>query len=164
MRYVVACLLFAALSSAARAQIPADSGHADLYTVAAYDPARNPEADLAATIERAQAEGKRILLEIGGDWCTWCHALDRYLRENETVSDLLARSFLVMKVNYSEENRNEAFLSRFPKRKGYPHFFVLDTDGTFLHSQGTGPLDEGKSYSRPAFLAFLAQWAPARAE
>lgn len=159
---VLFALALVSAPRAAQAQAVApDAGHAGFYTVHTYDPARDPEADLAATVARAQAESKRILLEIGGEWCSWCHALDRYLRENQTVAQALANDFLLMKVNYSEENKNEAFLSKYPKVPGYPHFFVLETDGTFLHSQGTGELEQDKSYSEEAFLAFLQAWAPA---
>lgn len=38
------------------------------YSVDSYDASRDPAADLAATAKLAQADNKRILLEIGGDW------------------------------------------------------------------------------------------------
>lgn len=131
-----------------------------LYSVSAYDPARDPQKDLEATRERALAEGKRILLEVGGEWCTWCKALDRYVHENEAVASALEQDFLIMKVNYSEENPNTDFLSPYPSIPGYPHIFVLDRDGSFLHSQGTGELEQGRWYNQEAFLAFLGKWAP----
>ncbi len=131
-----------------------------LYTVGVYDERRDPAVDLLETIRRAQASDKRILLEVGGEWCTWCHALDKFLHADEVVSGRLQEGYLIMKVNFSPENENEAFLSNYPKIPGYPHLFVLDSDGGFLHSQGTGELEEGRSYSRDAWLAFLAKWAP----
>lgn len=39
-----------------------------VYTVSEYDSDRNPADDLAATIKRARAENRRIILEIGGHW------------------------------------------------------------------------------------------------
>ncbi len=39
-----------------------------LYTVADYDPGANPSDDLAATVSQASKSGKRIILEIGGQW------------------------------------------------------------------------------------------------
>ena len=41
---------------------------ATLYTVANYDAQRDPNQDLAVTVQKAAASGKRILLEIGGEW------------------------------------------------------------------------------------------------
>ena len=74
---------------------------------------------------------------------------------------MLQEHFLIMKVNYSDDNRNAEFLTKYPKVPGYPHFFVLESDGTFLHSQGTAELEEGKGYNEQIFLAFLNQWKPA---
>ncbi len=72
----------------------------------------------------------------------------------------LQQHYLIMKVNYSDENRNEEFLKAYPKVPAYPHFFVLDSDGRFLHSQGTAELEEGRGYDENVFLAFLAKWQP----
>lgn len=46
------------------------------YTVAEYGIDRDPAADLKATVERAQAGGKRILIQVGGEWCGWCKLLE----------------------------------------------------------------------------------------
>src|SRR5262245_41978332 len=67
-----------------------------------------------------------------------------------------------MKVNYSSEDTNEEFLSTYPQVPAYPHFFVLDTDGSFLHSQGTAELEEGRGYNERVFLEFLERWKPVR--
>ena len=161
-RSIPLALLFAlALTSVpALAQHEADAEVAPAYSVAEYDPARDPAEDLRTTVERAQAEGKRILLEVGGEWCSWCHALDAYVHGNAAVAEALRDGFLIMKVNMSEENRNEAFLSDYPEIPGYPHLFVLERDGTLLHSQGTGVLEEGPSYNEQVVLDFLSTWAP----
>lgn len=140
--------------------VPTGDPTAGLYAVAEYDPARDPAADLQAAVQQARQQGKRILVEVGGEWCTWCHALDKYLREHPDVTARLRDNFLVLKVNYSEENENAAFLSQYPEIPGYPHMFVLDQDGTFLHSQGTAELEEGDSYSDAAFASFIEQWGP----
>lgn len=141
----------------------ADSGrnpdHDPLYEIAVYDPARDPAADLADTVARAQREGKRIILEVGGEWCSWCHILDQYLRDHPDVHDPLAAQFVMMKVNFGPENENEAFLSDYPEIPAYPHFLVLDSEGSFLHSQGTAVLEEDRSYNEDAFQAFIDQWS-----
>ncbi len=60
----------------------------------------------------------------------------------------------------SDENNNAEFLSEYPEIPGYPHFFVLDQDGTLLHSQGTGELESGRGYDEDLFIAFLNAWKP----
>jgi|SRR6516162_2392048 len=42
-----------------------------------YDPRRDPEKDLAAARAEAEKNRKNIFVEVGGEWCTWCHILDR---------------------------------------------------------------------------------------
>ncbi len=125
------------------------------YSVSVYDLPRDPEQDLKTTIEQTLAEDKRILLEVGEEWCSWCKALDCYVHGNRAVNSALKRGFLIMKVNFSQENRNADFLSVYPTIPGYPHLFVLDSDGTFLYSQGTAKLEQDRSYNQDAFLAFL---------
>ncbi len=68
--------------------------------------------------------------------------------------------FLITKINYSSGNKNEAFLGQYPDIQGYPFIFVLEKDGTFLHAQNTGDLEEGQSYNEEVLLAFLNEWAP----
>jgi thiol:disulfide interchange protein len=130
-----------------------------VYTVVKYDPARDPAADLAATIRTAQATNKRIVLQVGGDWCGWCHKLDRYVLEHPAVAAALRDGFVIMKVNKSEDNDNAEFLAQYPEIPGYPHWYILQSDGTLLHSQGTAKLEEGNSYSESALLDFLRQWS-----
>ncbi len=124
-----------------------------------FNPKRDPFEDLKLAVEKAKKENKRIILDVGGEWCIWCHRIDNFLHSDKEIEDFLQRHYIVVKVNYSKENKNEKFLSRYPKINGYPHFFVLDSDGTFLHSQDTGLLEEGKSYSRRKVLDFLKKWA-----
>ncbi len=130
------------------------------YVVAEYGEDRDPALDLQVAVERAQTEGKRILLEVGGDWCGWCKLLDGFIHDHPAVFGKLEAGFLIMKVNWSRDNRNEEFLGQYPTIRGYPHIFVLEKDGTFLHSQNTAELEEGRSYDEEVLLAFLDEWMP----
>jgi thiol:disulfide interchange protein len=130
-----------------------------IYLVRQYDEERDPFPDLDSAVARATAQGKRILLEVGGQWCGWCRILDRFVEEQPAVAERLAERFVVVKVNYSAANRNERFLSRYPAIPGYPHLYVLERDGSFLHSQNTEELEQGRTYSEAAVLAFLEAWA-----
>lgn len=128
---------------------------------AGYDPNADPFADLASAVLEAQHTHKRILLEVGGEWCSWCHRLEEFIQSNEEIREALRRNFVVVKVNYSKENKNEAFLSQYPAIEGYPHIFVLDSDGTLLHSQDTGELEAGKGYDPEKLLQFIRTWGTA---
>jgi thioredoxin-related protein len=134
----------------------------DYKPVKEFDPARNPEIDLREAIAEAENTNRRIILDVGGDWCIWCHRLDDFIEKNNDIKKFLNKNFIVLKVNFDKENKNEKFLSRYPEIPGYPHFFVLEKNGELLHSQNTGELEENKGYSKDKMMAFLKKWAPAK--
>ena len=128
---------------------------ADLPT--RFDPARDSAADVAYALALAKAEGKRVLVDVGGEWCSWCHVMDRFIAANADVRDAIDAHYVWLKINFSKQNENAALLSRWPKVAGYPHLFVLDANGALVLSQDTGELEDGRTYDKRRFLAFLAK-------
>ena len=124
-----------------------------------FDEKRDAAADIKLAVAEAKRSHRRVLLDVGGEWCIWCHRLDTLFMKNPDLSEFLHKSFVVVKVNYSKENKNESVLSAYPKIPGYPHLFVLDEKGKLLHSQGTGELEEGKGHSKEKVFAFLKTWS-----
>jgi thiol:disulfide interchange protein len=135
---------------------------ASVAMAAKFDPARDPAKDVAAAAAAAKAQGKRVIVDVGGEWCVWCHVLDGFIESNPDVRALVDENYVVVKVNWSRENKNEAFLSRWPAVDGYPHLFVLDGSAKLLHSQNTGVLESGRGYDKAKFVEFLRKWAPPR--
>jgi thioredoxin-related protein len=125
-----------------------------------FDPQRDSQKDLQAAIELASTSNKNILLDVGGEWCIWCHKLDKFFQDNKDASEYLHANYIVVKVNYSKENKNEKFLSQYPPVKGYPHLFVLNNKGKLIQSQDTGALESGDHHDHDKVLAFLKKWAP----
>jgi len=161
---VVGCGVFGATG---RAQTPAASTSAPAAQALPkpgdkFDPKRNADQDIKDAVAEAKRTKRRVILDVGGEWCGWCHALDRYFVEHKDLADLRDRLYVWVKVNYSTENRNEAVLSRYPKIPGYPHLFVLDAEGKLVQSQGTSELEEGSSYNLDRMQGFLNRWAGGR--
>ena len=125
-----------------------------------YDALRNASEDLRAAVAEARRTGKRVLIKVGGEWCIWCHIMDDFFEKHPDLLSLGEKNFVILKINYSEENPNTEVLSRYPAISGYPHIFVLDNDGKLLRSQDTGELEEGKSYNLAKFQEFLKRWSP----
>ena len=123
-----------------------------------FDPTEDPFEDLKVTVDEATKLNKRIILDVGGDWCVWCHRIDTFMHSTEEIESLLNEHFIILKINFSKENKNEKFLSQYPAIEGYPHFFVLEKDGSLLHSQNTGELEKDKDYDKDKFVAFLKKW------
>jgi thiol:disulfide interchange protein len=124
-----------------------------------FDPKRDAARDVAIATAVAKAQNKRVLVEVGGEWCVWCHILDRFVAGNPDVKSLSDASYVWVKVNWSPQNKNEALLSQWPKVNGYPHLFVLDGDGRLIHSQNTGELEAGRDYDKAKMMAFLRRYA-----
>jgi len=131
-----------------------------------FDPTRDSAQDLAAAESQAQAGHKHILLDVGGNWCSWCHLLDRTLHENPALTSALEKNYIVVHVNWDPDHENQAFLSHYPKTEGYPYLLVLAADGKLLHAQPTDALEAdhhlNAGYNQSAILEFLTKWAPAK--
>lgn len=131
----------------------------------AFDPKRDPAVDLKEAMAVAKSQGKRILVDVGGDWCVWCRLLDNLFATNTGLAGLKDANYVTLKVHWDKkENQNTAFLSQYPKIGGYPHIFILAADGTLLHSQDTAelelPKEQGKGHDPAKVEAFLRKWAP----
>lgn len=124
-----------------------------------YDPSADPFEQYHAAIARAQREHKLVLVIAGGDWCRWCHVLERFVANDTEVEARLHETFVVMKVYVGFENYNELFFSQLPPAKGAPHFWIISPDKEVLASQSTGGFEAGKrGYDKQAFLRFIDEW------
>jgi thiol:disulfide interchange protein len=162
---VISCCLILAAGIAAqkpgqRSENKRKTDSGKYVPVHKYDPARNAEQDILDAVAEAKRTGKRIMLEVGGEWCVWCHIMDDFFSKKPELLALREKNFIMLKINFSEENKNEQVLARYPPIQGFPHIFILERNGKFLHSQSTALLEEGKSYNLAKFEAFLKEWSP----
>ena len=125
-----------------------------------YDSARDASADIERAVIEARKTGKRILLDVGGDWCPWCRALDRLLELHPDLVRLRDENFITVRVYYGSENKNPQILSRYSKVLGIPHVFVLNETGTLLHSQHMTELQVNGNYTAERMKDFLTKWSP----
>jgi thiol:disulfide interchange protein len=123
-----------------------------------YDPGRDPFSDGHAAVKLATETKRHILIELGGNWCNWCHLMDRFFENNPEVKQQLHNTFVVLKVNISDANGNEKFLSSFPKPLGYPHMYVANANGTLLLSKDTADFLVNGKYSTKRFGKFIENW------
>ena len=135
-------------------------GNGGYVPVRTYDPSRNAAQDVLAAQQEAKRTGRNVLIDVGGNWCIWCHIMDRFFQSNADLADLREKNYVTIFVNFSPENKNQGFLSRYPRIPGYPHLFVLEADGKLLHSQNTSALEQGNGYNAKKMRQFLLKWAP----
>ena len=150
--FLLTCLVFTIVAGFASAQ-------AD--TAKKYIADADASLELAMAVKRAGAEGKHVLLQIGGTWCKWCIRFDRFCKGDATIDSLLHAGFISLHINYSKEHPNLDFLASmdFPQRFGFPVFVIVDDKGKRLHTQNSWYLEDGKdSYDTEKVISFLKDW------
>lgn len=128
-----------------------------------YNPTADAKADIQKAVAQAKAEGKNVFIQIGGNWCPWCMRFHALSDSTPAIKEVLNKNYVVVKVNYSKENKNEATLAQldFPQRFGFPVFVILNGEGKRIHTQNSSYLEQGKGYSVEKIVDFLKGWTPA---
>lgn len=127
-----------------------------------YNPKADARQDMKDAIEKADTEGKHVFVMVGGNWCPWCRQLNKLLSTNQDLNALLKKNYVLVKVNYSKENKNKAVLKRldYPQRFGFPVIVILSATGERIHTQNTVYLEKGDGYSNKRIKEFLNNWSP----
>lgn len=131
-----------------------------------YNPEADAKKELAEAIKKAGAEGKHVLIQVGGNWCSWCIKFHKFIHENASVDSLIKKDFVFLLINYSKEkpeNKNLDVLKQlgYPQRFGFPVLLILDEKGNRLHTQDSGFLESGGGYDINKVMTFLKCWTPA---
>jgi thioredoxin-related protein len=128
-----------------------------------YNPAANAQKDIAAAIVKAKKENKFVLIQGGGNWCSWCIEFARFAKEDSKIDSVIKASFIWYHLNYSKENENKAIFAKFgyPQRFGYPVFIILNGNGERIHTQNSEYLENtAKGYNQQKVQNFLEMWSP----
>ena len=155
--WVAVCLLLAiplAAKKPKKSPPPPPAAHKS-----GYDATRDPSRDLQDAMAQATKTNRRILIEVGGDWCVYCGIMDATFDGHPELRKELTDHYVLLKVNYSKENPNDTFLSRYPAISDYPHFFVLDSKGTLVRSQPTHSFEHKKTYNAGKIDDFLKKYS-----
>lgn len=112
--------------------------------------------DVPAAMERAQKEGKAVLLDFtGSDWCGWCIKLKAEVFDTLEFGAYAAANLVLVEVDFPRRkklsvdqlNANYALASKYGI-EGYPTIVVLNADGRVLGRCG---------YMRGGPVAFVGQ-------
>jgi len=128
-----------------------------------YDESANARADVAKALAKAARENKRVLLQIGGNWCPWCHKLHELFASDKAIARELLYEYEVVNVDIAHGEKNRDLLAEYGiKAKGYPYLAVIGADNKLVTQQETGALEDGPKHDPKKVLEFLTQWqAPA---
>jgi thiol:disulfide interchange protein len=131
-----------------------------------YDVHADGTEQIAAALGRAAAEHKRVIVVFGANWCIWCRRLHSTLETDPTVSTILNDRFVLVDVDVNRRNgapRNADAVARYgnPTELGLPVLVVLDSNGSRLHTEDSGDLEEADGHSPRKIAEFLTLWQPA---
>jgi thioredoxin-related protein len=130
---------------------------AKLYNINA-----DAKADLRKAILAANAQKKHVLIQVGGNWCSWCLRFHAMATGAPKVDSLIKADYVYLLINYSKENKNMEVMKQleYPNRFGFPVFVILDGNGKRMHTQDSGLLEHKtvKGYDTTKVVTFLKQW------
>ncbi|HEX4293604.1 MAG TPA: thioredoxin family protein [Rhizomicrobium sp.] len=166
MRFVVAGVVAFALAVpafAATAPKVALASITDLPVVIRepYDVNADANKDVAAAFARARKSGKRVLIDLGGNWCGDCVVLANIMQLPE-VKPFVAAHYEVVSVDIGRENKNLQIPANFgvDLSGGVPALLIVEPDGKTLVDAGHISALEDARHMTPQGLAdWLAQWA-----
>jgi thiol:disulfide interchange protein len=126
----------------------------DLYPANA-----DAKKDIAAALEKAAPENKRVILIFGGNWCYDCHVLDQALHRGDPAR-IMQQSYLLVHVDIGEGNKNLDLVSKYkiPLDKGVPALVVLKSDGSMVYWSGYGEFEAARKMIKKDLVAFLNHW------
>lgn len=126
-----------------------------------YNPSADAKSEIAIAVENAKKANKNVMIQVGGNWCSWCIEFHRFIKEDSLLSATLQNNYEYVLLNYSKEQKNEDVLAdfQFPQRMGFPVFIVLDDMGDRIHTQNSWYLEKEKSYDPDKVKNFFDNWS-----
>lgn len=130
-------------------------------TVNIYNPNADARTGIAAAVNKAKAENKHVLIQVGGNWCSWCVKMHHLFHSDNKIDSTIKANYVFILVNHSKENKNLPVLRDldFPQRFGFPVLVILNRDGKRIHTQATDLLESGEGYDNKKILRFLNAWS-----
>ena len=126
-----------------------------------YDEAANAEADVAAARAHAIKSHKRLLIDLGGNWCLDCRILAGTM-ELPQLKAYLTRHFEIVTVDVGRFDRNLQIPARYgitQRLAGVPAVLIVDPRTNRLVNKGRETaLADARSMSPQALADWLAQW------
>ena len=126
-----------------------------------YSADANAEADVAQGIVQARAEHKRLLIDLGGNWCADCRILSGVM-QLPAMQSFLDAHFVVVLVDVGRFDRNSEIPARFginDRLEGVPSILIVDPDGQLLDRGQTAALVGAGGMDPQSIANWFARWA-----
>jgi len=126
-----------------------------------YDESANADTAVDAAFARAKRSGKRVLIDLGGNWCGDCIVLANLMQLPE-LKPFLAAHFEIVSVDVGRFDKNLQIPARFGitgRLEGVPAVIIADADGKFVNAGHITALADARHMTPQAIADWLAQWA-----
>lgn len=126
-----------------------------------YDTTADAEAQIAAARARAVKSHKRLLIDLGGNWCLDCRMLAGVM-ESPRMRGWVARHFEVVTVDVGRFDKNQQIPARYGikgRLAGVPAVLIVDPRSNKLINAGKETaLADARSMTPQGLADWLAQW------
>lgn len=126
-----------------------------------YDESANTDAAVAAAFARAKKSHKRVLIDLGGNWCGDCIILDNVMKLPE-VKRFVDAHYETVSVDVGHFNKNLQIPARFgitKRLEGVPSVLIATSEGKLVNAGHTAALADARSMTPQAIVDWIAQWA-----
>jgi thiol:disulfide interchange protein len=127
-----------------------------------YDEHADADAAVAAAFARARKSHKRVLIDLGGNWCGDCVVLANVMLLPE-MKPYLEAHYEMVSVDVGRFNKNLQIPARFGITKrlvGVPSLLIVEPDGKTLVDAGhVSALADARHMTPQGLADWLAKWA-----
>lgn len=114
---------------------PEQKAKADKPEVKIYDEKADAKALINTALDSAKRENRRVLIQWGGNWCSWCVLLHNKFKSDPTLAKTLRYEYDVVHIDIKNTELMKSY-EAIPKA-GVPFLTVLDADGKVVIHQDT---------------------------
>ena len=127
-----------------------------------YNERADADADVAAAFAKAHVSKKRVLIDLGGNWCGDCLVLANLMQLPE-LKRFLKAHYEIVSVDVGRFDKNLQVPARFgitKRLEGVPAILIVEPDGKTLVDAGhLFALADARHMTPQGLADWLAQWA-----
>lgn len=126
-----------------------------------YDEGANADAAVAAAFARAKASHKRVIIDLGGNWCVDCIVLANFMKLPE-MARFMAAHYEVVAVDVGRFNRNLQIPARYgitKKLEGVPALLIVTPDGKLVNGGDVFATASASEMTPRSVADYLAKYA-----
>jgi thiol-disulfide isomerase/thioredoxin len=162
-RILIALLLSTAGALAAPAPKVSIATMQDLpvTTMHVYDETANADAQVAAAFDRAKKSHKRVIIDLGGNWCGDCIILANFLELPE-MHRFMHVNYEMTSVDVGRFNKNLQVPARFgftDRLKGVPTLIIATPDGKLVNGTDVFATSDARNMKPQAIADYFAKYA-----